>query len=98
MELAAVCSAIESGKRIEFSYHGQLRIVEAHTAGHSKDNRQIMRAWQVRGGSVSGSRTPWRIFHLDEISNADIIDEKSEAPRPGYRRGDPAIFRIVCEI
>jgi hypothetical protein len=40
----------------------------------------------------------WKLLRLDEITSAKILDEKSAAPRSGYRKGDPAILRIVCEV
>ena len=57
-----------------------------------------MRAWQVRGGSASGERVGWKLMRLDEANAAVISDERSEAPRSGYKHGDPAMDRIVCEL
>jgi hypothetical protein len=57
-----------------------------------------MRVWQVRGGSNSGERTGWKLLRLDEAFSAHVIDEKSEAPRRGYVRGDKAMLVIRCQI
>lgn len=35
---------------------------------------------------------------LAEARSAVISDEQSDAPRKGYKRGDPALARIICEI
>jgi len=37
-------------------------------------------------------------MRLDEVRSAHIIDEKSEAPHHGYKRGDPAMERIRCQL
>jgi hypothetical protein len=83
---------------MQFRYSGTIRVVEVHAAGYSKENKPIIRAWQVRGGSKSGNLTPWRTFNSDQIFDPQLLDEKSDAPRPGYVRGDQAIHRISCEL
>lgn len=98
MQVATACVALKSGVRIRFQYSGQERVAEVHTVGFSKKNAPIMRAWQVRGGSQSGNPTSWRVFNLDEVRDVQVLEEKSEAPRQGYRRGDSSVDRIVCEL
>ncbi|CEG06921.1 hypothetical protein BN961_00300 [Afipia felis] len=98
MLVSIACEILKAGLQLRFLHNSQDRIVEIHTVGFSKKNAPIMRAWQVSGGSQSGSPTPWRIFQLDEVRDVKVLDIKSHAPRPGYRRGDPSIDRIVCEI
>lgn len=96
--LATPCDAIRSGRRLQFTYDGLPRVVEAHAAGVGSDGRPLMRAWQLRGGSRSSDPTGWRLFHVARIGDARLLEERSEAPRPGYVRGDPAIKRIICEV
>lgn len=57
-----------------------------------------MRVWQVRGGSNSNERVGWKLLRLDEAIAAHVINEKSEAPRHGYKRGDKAMAFIDCQI
>lgn len=57
-----------------------------------------MRVWQVRGGSVSGERSGWKLLRLDEARALAVLSEPSAAPRAGYRRGDAAMTRIVAQI
>lgn len=83
---------------MELRYDGYSRIVEVHAVGSTKDSNDLMRVWQVRGGSNSGERTGWKAMRLDETFSAHIIDELSEAPRRGYRRGDKAMQHIYCQI
>jgi hypothetical protein len=98
MQISDACNAIKSKRRIAFRYNDAPRVVEVHTVGYTKSNKPVMRAWQVRGGSRSGNPTPWRMFDLDMIVDACVLDEKSEAPRPQYIRGDASIQRIICEV
>jgi predicted DNA-binding transcriptional regulator YafY len=98
MDTSQACEALRSKCRLELKYSGRDRIVEVHAVGYTKEERPIMRAWQVRGGSASGDSSGWKLFRLDEIESAKTLQEISEAPRSGYHRGDPMISRIVCEL
>lgn len=90
--------ALTSGKCLELRYDGFARIVEVHAVGLTEDNNPIMRVWQVRGGSVSGERVGWKLMRLDETFSAHVIDEKSNAPRPGYKRGDRDMKVITAQL
>lgn len=92
------CEALRGGKLLELRYDGFSRCVEVHAVGYSKAGHAIMRAWQVSGGSSSGERTGWKLMRLDEATGASISNEPSQAPRRGYKRGDAAMSRIICEI
>jgi hypothetical protein len=92
------CSALRLGKCLELRYDGFTRTVEVHAVGTSEEGRDLMRVWQVRGGSVSNERTGWKLLRLDEAFGASITNEKSEAPRYGYKRGDKAMRFIDCEV
>lgn len=98
MQLSDACAAIKSSNRIQFTYDDALRVVEIHSAGYTKENRPVVLAWQVRGGSKSKNPAPWRAFYLDQISDSLVLDEKSEAPREGYAGGGRSIHRIVHQL
>lgn len=95
---SVLCEALSSQKCVELRYDGFTRIVEVHAVGVTKDGNGIARVWQVRGGSNSGERMGWKLLRLDETFTTHMIDEKSEAPRRGYKRGDVAMSRIFCQI
>ena len=92
------CNAIRGNRRLELRYDGFSRVVEVHAVGTTKDGHECMRAWQVRGGSDSGEPVGWKLFRLDEAFSAHVTNEKSEAPRPGYKRGDKALTFIRCQV
>ena len=98
MKLDEACEALNAKQRVELKYSGRDRVVEVHAAGYTRDEKAIMRVWQVRGGSAGGDFSGWKLLRLDEITSSEILDEKSEAPRRGYRKGDPAITKLVCEL
>lgn len=98
MRSDVACEALAKGLRLELRYDGFSRVVEVHAVGTTKDGNALMRVWQVRGGSNSGERQGWKLMRLDEAFSAHLTDEKSEAPRRGYARGDKVMWRIRCQI
>jgi hypothetical protein len=98
MWLHVACEAVEKGCCLELQYDGYSRIVEVHVAGTNREGSALLRGWQVRGGSVSGERAGWKLFRLDEARGALLFEERSQAPQTGYKRDDPAIAFIRCQV
>lgn len=98
MRTETPCEALRLGRCLEIGYDGFSRIVEVHAVGFSEEGNGLMRVWQVSGGSVSGERTGWKLLRLDEATSYGVTEDPSLAPRKGYRRGDKALARIVCEL
>ncbi len=98
MWLQTAGDALRRKKVLELRYDGFSRCLEVHAVGYSAAGHPVMRAWQVSGGSSSGERTGWKLMRLDEARAAVIGEMPSGAPRPGYKRGDRGIERIVCEV
>ena len=92
------CDALAQGKCLQLSYDGYSRTVEVHCVGRSADGNDLMRVWQVRGGSESREYVGWKLLRLDEARGAAVTDEKSEAPRRGYNRNDKAMTSYYCRI
>ena len=92
------CIALRAKKRLELRYDGFARVVEVHAVGATKDGNDVMRVWQVRGGSVSGQPVEFKLLRLDEAFTAHMIDEKSQAPRFGYKHEDKALKVIYCQL
>ena len=93
-----LCNAISSRKRVSLNYDGYFRIVEIHAVGRNKIGNEVVRVWQVRGGSQSGEYQGWKLLRLDEAGSATLLNEHSDAPRIGYKRNDSAIEYIYCQI
>jgi hypothetical protein len=73
-------------------------MVEVHAVGASKDDNEIMRVWQVSGGSVSHEPIGWKLLRLDEARGVTVTNDSSAAPRPDYKRDDRAMQRILCQL
>lgn len=98
MKMATACDALMAGRCLEVRYHGYTRVVEVHTCGTTSAGQDAMRVWQVRGGSVSNEPVGWKILRFDDATEVCVLDEKSLAPRMGYRKDDKAFARIVAQL
>ena len=98
MDTDIPCEAIRRSVCLEIDYGGYSRTVEVHAVGLSKEGHTLLRVWQVSGGSASGERAGWKLLRLQEATGHRLSDVISEAPRPGYKKGDKALSRIVAEI
>ena len=91
MLAAKACLALRESKCVKLRYGGFERVVEVHVVGRSGVGRDMMRVWQVRGGSASGARTGWKMLHLEAVRFSHMTEEDAHAPRPGYRSDDPVM-------
>ena len=99
MQISTACAAIKTGTRLDLRYDGYSRTVEVHAVGLTAEGNAVMRVWQVRGGSVHNESVGWKLMRLDEGFSAFHTDEKSMAPRPGYKREDAIMKRgISCQV
>ena len=98
MDAQTACDALHRGLCLELQYDGFGRTVEVHAVGLTHDGHEMLSVWQVRGGSESNERQGWKNMRLDEILFSRVTDEKSEAPRQEYKRGNKAFATIICQI
>ncbi len=89
---------MQSGMCLKLQYDGYSRLVEVHAVGESKTGNICMRVFQVGGGSVSGETSGWKLMIIDKAYTIHLTTTPSEAPRPGYARGDRGMTVIYGEI
>lgn len=84
---------------INVFYDGGYRLVEPHTVGTNKNtSKQLLRAYQVQGVSLSGEAEGWKILNLSKIESIELTEDTFE-PRPDYRRGDSVMTGgIIAEV
>ena len=76
-----ICTAVREGLLVCLTYGGYARTVEPYLHGSTSAGREVVLCFQVEGGSASGDPSPWRLFHLDRISNLAAVSVPF-APRP----------------
>jgi predicted DNA-binding transcriptional regulator YafY len=92
-----IYQAIKDRNVIQFSYDGQLRIVEPFTLGYHKDtNNLVLSAYRVGGYSKSQNDPPWRLYTVDDIRNLSVSDKHAESYRQGYNPRDSRMSSIIC--
>lgn len=94
----SICNAINSRTCLRVVYDGLNRIVEPHAYGVSTAGNEVMRVFQVGGGSASGESVGWKLMAIDQVQGLQATNTPSQAPRPGYKRNDSAMARIYCQI
>lgn len=96
--LSTAREAIEKRLCLELTYDGLVRVVEVHAVGESSAGHLVMRVWQVEGGSSSNERLGWKMLRLDEARSLVLSGVPSCAPRPGFKRGDKQMRKILAEV
>lgn len=98
-DVAAITAAITNTKTLSIYYEPGLRLIEPHALGRGSEGQLLLRAYQVSGASASGEHEHWKLFRLDRMGSVTPDDTPSEAPRPGYKRGDKAMKGgIIAEV
>jgi hypothetical protein len=92
-----ICRAILEKRIVELRYHGYSRIVEPYAYGRARDGEELLRCYQLSGGSQSGERTGWKLLKTSEIFALQLADSHFIS-RPEYRRGDKAMKFIHCQL
>ncbi len=92
-----ICHAIKERIVIQFSYDGNIRIVEPFTLGYHKDTGNlVLSAYRVGGFSKSNSEPPWRLFVVNEISGLSLTNRQAASNRAGYNPNDKRMSSIIC--
>ena len=65
--------------------------------GRDKSGEEILRCYQVSGGSTSGERVGWKILKVSEVFSLNLLKEKFDV-RTGYKRGDKAMEYIFEQL
>lgn len=94
---AEIADAITAMRTLELRYHGYGRIVEPHAYGRDKSGDEILRCFQVSGGSESGERTGWKLLKVADVYSIHVQKEKFEV-RAGYRQDDKAMEYIFRQL
>ena len=93
-----IIQAIRDRELVTFNYDGYPRTVEPHSYGQSSKGEELLRAYQVAGGSSSGSVQSWRLFKVEQINGFHQDGQQFSGPRPSYKRNDSALDIIYAQL
>ena len=92
-----IADAITHRRTLELRYHGFSRTIEPYAYGRDKGGDEILRCYQIAGGSESGERSGWKLLKVADVF-AIHEQEGSFVPRPEYRRNDKAMDFFFCQV
>ncbi|MFO7276182.1 MAG: hypothetical protein DIU56_004015 [Pseudomonadota bacterium] len=93
-----LCDAIERRIVIELRYHAYSRLVEPYVYGVSRHGDELLRCYQIAGGSVSGERRGWKLLKVAEIVSFHQTETSFEPRVRQYNPEDKAMREIYCRI
>lgn len=93
-----IIDAIKNKKILELRYHGFNRVVEPHAYGRDKDGDEILRCFQIAGGSESGESTGWKLLKVRDIYFIVMLMDKDFTTRSGYKKNDSKMTIIFEQI
>jgi hypothetical protein len=94
---STIAQSIAENRILELRYHGYSRIVEPHAYGRDKDGDEILRCFQISGGSESGERVGWKLLKVREVFSLDLKRD-TFVTRYEYRRNDKAMEYIFSQL
>lgn len=93
-----IVSAIRNRATLRFDYDGKERVVEPQTYGVSKMGKEVLRARQVGGGSLSGQSRIAKLFDLDKISALKKMGEHFSKALPEHNPSDSAMVEVFATL
>lgn len=88
-----ILTAIRNKRRIHFTYHNKRRVAEPQCYGISTAGKEVVRVFQVSGGS---QQEP--LFEIGKMEQLFLSNETFEKPGPNYKQGDSAMSVIFAEL
>ena len=77
----SICKAIKNRQLIQFKYSDKNRIIEPYCYGLSNKRNEVLRGFQIQGGSASGEIVGWkRLCCINLFRNGFWCGEPSFRP------------------
>lgn len=89
--------AVKEKRVLELRYHGYSRIVEPHIYGKDKNGEEVVRCYQLAGGSESGERAGWKLLKMKDVVLVHLA-ETHFVPRPEYRTEDAVVRQVFSRL
>ena len=96
-----IIEAITKKRLLRLWYNGGTRIVEPHAIGCGTKQHDLVRVYQTEGHSEHGQHSGWKLMIASgwkAVSKLELLPEKFNQPRDGYKRGDKAMLSIYAQL
>ena len=91
-------NTVETKTILEFTYDEHHRVVEPHAHGISTAGNEVLRCYQIAGGSVHGAVPGWHLMKISKMVNIIATDSHFAAPRSEYKKGDKGMTTIYAQL
>lgn len=88
-----IINAIKSLKLLTIVYEFERRTIEPYVYGCSKDEQDVLRAYQT-----SGMNPGWRLFKIDQIQSLQASGDSFKEARHDYRENDPGVEEVYYQF
>jgi hypothetical protein len=92
--LEELSKAIGARQFVQFTYSGQIFLLEPHLLGQNKTKQDCLCGWSGERGESQSTKVGWHCFLLDDIKNLKILERRFYKTRPGYDPYDSTMSRI----
>lgn len=92
-----ICEAIRRRRLMALTYGGRGRVVEPYIHGHTTAGREVVLCFQREGGSSSGGGG-WRLLHVDEIVEREVLDVAFPFNEASYDPNADEVRHVHCRI
>jgi len=95
--MQTIIDAIKEKQLLQFTYHGNIRVVEPHILGVRNGETQLL-SYQVGGYSKSGKIPEWRRFDLKEMIGILRTGNTFSGPREENIQRSSEWDRIIAVV
>jgi predicted DNA-binding transcriptional regulator YafY len=88
-----IVNAINTRRRMSFTYNGKPRIVEPQCYGIGSRGTELLRAHQIQGGA---QREP--LFDVSRMIDLAVLNDHFAQPGPNYKKNDSAMKIIFAQL
>lgn len=88
-----IVNAINTKRRISFTYNGKPRIAEPQCYGIGSRGTELLRVHQIQGGS---QREP--LFDVSRMTDFAVLNDHFVQPGPNYKKNDSAMKTIFAQL
>lgn len=83
---------------LKFIYNGQIRLVEPQTYGVSTTGKEVLRAYQISGGSRAGVARMAKLFEVAKMKDLERTDKTFRAALNSHNPHDSAMTEIFATL
>lgn len=93
-----LAQAIAAHRLVQLDYNGSTRVVEPYIYGVDSHGHEILSAYQVTGGSLSGEHAGWKTFEVAKSGDIQMLGSRFGKARREYNPADAKFRTVYCRF